>query len=59
VKAGSATVCTIILASGKGSCGLTARKLRSGTYRMIASYPANRGFLGSASGKKTLTVVRA
>jgi hypothetical protein len=57
VKAGSTTVCTITLTSGKGACTLTARELRPGTYHLIASYPANRDFLGSASAKKTLTVV--
>jgi Bacterial Ig-like domain (group 3) len=56
VRAGSATVCTVTLRSGKGSCTLTARKLRRGTYYLIASYHGDQDFLGSTSAKKTLTV---
>jgi Bacterial Ig-like domain (group 3) len=56
VRAGSATVCTVTLRSGKGSCTLTARKLRRGTYHLIASYHGDQDFLGSTSAKKTLTV---
>jgi hypothetical protein len=55
VKAGG-TICSITLASGKGSCKLAARQLRPGTYHLIASYPGNHDFLGSASARKTLTV---
>ena len=56
VKAGSAAVCAITLKSGKGSCQLTARKLRRGTYHLGASYAGDQDFLASASAKKTLTV---
>jgi len=55
VKAGG-TICSITLVSGKGSCKLAARQLRPGTYHLIASYPGNHDFLGSASARKTLTV---
>lgn len=41
VKAGTTTVCTIAPASGKGSCTLTATKLRPGTYTLVATYPGN------------------
>jgi hypothetical protein len=58
VKAGSTTICTISLASGKGSCTLTAKKLRAGTYHLIASYPGSADFRGSASAAKTLTVTK-
>jgi hypothetical protein len=58
IKTGTATVCTITLAAGKGSCTLTARKLRPGTYALVAAYPGGRDFTSSASAKKTLTVVK-
>jgi Bacterial Ig-like domain (group 3) len=56
IKTGTITVCTITLASGKGSCTLTARQLSRGTHTLIAAYPASSDFTGSASAKKTLTV---
>jgi hypothetical protein len=55
VRSGTATVCTITLASAKGSCTLTARELRVGTHTLIATY--NGDYNSSASAKKTLTVV--
>jgi hypothetical protein len=58
VKTGTITVCTISLASGKGSCTLTASKLRPGTYTLVAAYPGSGDFTGSASARKTLTVVK-
>jgi Bacterial Ig-like domain (group 3) len=58
IKAGTATICTITLASGKGSCTLTARQLRVGTYTLAASYPGSSDFTSSTSARKTLTVVR-
>jgi hypothetical protein len=56
VKAGAATLCAIALAAGKGSCGLTPRELRRGTYHVTARYPGSRDFLGSVSAAATLTV---
>jgi len=38
VKAGSATLCTVTLAKGKGTCALAARKLRPGHYKVTATY---------------------
>jgi hypothetical protein len=58
LKAGARTVCTIVLRSGKGSCTLTARELKPGTYRLTASYPGKGGFTGSAAAPKTLKVAR-
>jgi Bacterial Ig-like domain (group 3) len=57
VKAGSATVCVITLRSGRGSCTLTARRLRRGTYSLTAAYPGGPGSVGSVSRAKPLTVV--
>lgn len=58
VKAGDATICVIHVKAGRGSCGLTANKLRAGTYHVLAAYGGSAGFLGSASAAKTLTVRR-
>ena len=58
VKAGTATVCTITLAVGKGSCTLTARQLRAGTHILAAAYPGSSDFTSSAAARKTLTVVK-
>ena len=57
VKAGTRTVCVITLASGKGSCVLTARQLPVGTYHLVARYPGGFGFAPSAARAATLTVV--
>jgi Bacterial Ig-like domain (group 3) len=57
VKAGTRTVCTITLKSGKGSCVLAAKELSAGTYHLTAGYPGSGGFTGSTSAAKTLKVV--
>jgi hypothetical protein len=49
-------VCTITLKAGKGSCALTAKELKSGTYHLSASYPGKGGFSASASAARTLKV---
>ena len=56
VKAGTRTVCTITLKSGKGSCALTAKEFKRGTYQLTASYPGKSGFTGSTSAPKKLKV---
>jgi hypothetical protein len=56
VKSGSKTVCTITLSSGKGSCKLSAKKLKAGTYHLSASYPGGTDFAKSASATRKLTV---
>jgi hypothetical protein len=58
LKAGTRTVCTVALKSGKGSCALSAKELTSGTYHLIASYPGKGGFTASASAPRTLKVTR-
>jgi len=59
IKAGSRTLCAVTLKSGKGSCTLTPKELKPGTYQLTASYPGGTDFTGSASGPKTLTVGKA
>ena len=58
VTAGSATLCVITLAAGKGSCTLPARKLRPGRYHVIAAYGGSPVYTRSASPVKTLTVAK-
>jgi hypothetical protein len=58
VKAGAAILCVIHLTAGRGSCALTAKRLRPGTYRLTAAYAGGAGFLGSTATAKTLTVRR-
>jgi hypothetical protein len=58
VTANKATVCLIILGSGPGSCRLTPKGLRPGTYALTARFFGGLGFAGSASAPATLTVTR-
>jgi hypothetical protein len=58
VKTGSAIVCTITLKSGKGTCTLSATKLKTGSYHLVADYAGNSDFNGSTSATKTVTVVK-
>jgi Big-like domain-containing protein len=58
LRTGARTICTIVLRSGKGSCTLTAKELKPGTYRLTASYPGTGGFTSSASAPRTLKVAR-
>jgi hypothetical protein len=58
VTADKATVCLIILGSGTGSCRLTPKGLRPGSYALTARFFGGLGFAGSASVPATLTVTR-
>ena len=58
IKTGKTTVCVITLKSGKGACTLTAKKLRPGSYTLIAAYPGSADYASSASAKKTLTIAK-
>jgi large repetitive protein len=58
VKAGGVTLCTISLASGKGSCELSARSLRVGTYDVVVVYPGCVNFTSSDSTRETIKVVK-
>ena len=57
VTANKATVCLIVLGSGTGSCRLTPKGLRPGSYAVTARF-TGLGFAGSASAPATLTVTR-
>ncbi|HTR91639.1 MAG TPA: Ig-like domain-containing protein [Trebonia sp.] len=56
VRAGSTVVCAIKLASGAGSCTLSASKLAAGSYQLVARYPGSVTFVASASAKLALSV---
>ncbi len=58
VTAGSVTVCVITLKAGTGSCTLAPKKLKPGSYALVAKYRGQPEFDGSASAKKTLKVVK-
>ena len=59
VKEASTQLCAITLSSsGKGSCTLSARQLRAGTYRVAATYGGSTRFTSSTSTMATLTVVK-
>jgi hypothetical protein len=59
VKDSTTTLCVIKLSSGKGSCRLSPKKLKVGTYRLVATYGGSTTFKGSTSAKETLTVTKA
>ena len=42
----------------KGPCTLSAKKLKAGTYSLVATYGGSTDFDASASAKQTLTVVK-
>jgi hypothetical protein len=58
ISRGTQVVCKIALSAGTGSCMLTAKELPVGVFRLIAHYPGNLDFTGSASACKTLTIVK-
>ncbi len=59
VKESTTTLCTIKLSSSKGSCTLLAKKLKAGTYQLVATYGGSANFKGSTSAKETLTVAKS
>ena len=58
VRMSTTTLCKITLASGRGSCRLSAKKLKAGTYGLVATYGGSTNFKGSTSAKKTLTAAQ-
>jgi hypothetical protein len=56
IKATTTTLCVIKLRSGKGSCALSAKRLKAGTYGLVASYGGSTDFDASASAKQPLMV---
>lgn len=58
VKSGRTVLCTVTLASGKGTCTLAASQLHPGAYTLTVAYPGSANLARSVSAKKTLTVIR-
>jgi hypothetical protein len=58
IKVSATTLCVIKLKSAKGSCTLSAKRLKTGTYHLVATYGGSANFKGSTSTKETLTVVK-
>jgi hypothetical protein len=59
VKAGTTTLCSFGLVNARGQCSLTASQLRSGSYRLTASYGGdNDTYLASEDTTQTLTVAK-
>ena len=57
ISDGKTTLCVLALLSGKASCGLTAKELKSaGTYHIVATYGGSLEFVGSFA-RENLTVV--
>jgi hypothetical protein len=56
VRIGGSTLCTVTLSNGAGSCTLTAKQLRAGSYTIIAVYLGDVNYHSSGSGGKTLKV---
>ena len=48
----------IKLSSGKGSCTLSAKRLKAGTYHLVATYGGSKSYQGSISAKETLTIAK-
>jgi hypothetical protein len=59
VKSSTKRLCVIKLSAGQGSCRLSSRRLRSGTYSVVARYGGNKNLKPSMSTAATLTVVKA
>jgi hypothetical protein len=58
VRSGRTVVCRVRLSGGKGTCLLSARALRPGSHRLVASYPGSAYFGGSSSPARTVTVAK-
>jgi hypothetical protein len=58
VNESTTTLCRIKLTSGKGSCRLSGKKLKVGTYQLVATYGGSTIFTGSISAKETVTVTK-
>ncbi|MGA2805303.1 MAG: Ig-like domain-containing protein [Acidimicrobiales bacterium] len=57
ISAGKTSLCVLALLSGKASCGLTNKELKTaGTYHIVATYGGSLEFVGSFA-TETLTVV--
>lgn len=51
IKAGTTTVCTVTLRNDSGNCTLSNKKLKMGSYTLVASFPGNTDLLASSARK--------
>ena len=51
-------LCVITLSSDKGWWTMSPKKLKAGTYHLVASYGGSKNFEGSTSAKEILIVVK-
>ncbi len=58
VKTPTGALCAITLSSGKGLYALSAKRLKVGTYHLVATYGGSSKFASSASATGTLTIVK-
>jgi hypothetical protein len=56
VRIGGSALCAVTLSNGAGSCMLTARQLRAGTYTIVAVYLGDVNYHSAQSAAKTLKV---
>ncbi len=59
IKASATTLCVIKLSSGKGWWTMSAKKLKAGTYHLVATYSGSKNFKGSTSAKVTLAIAKS
>jgi hypothetical protein len=59
IVTGQATLCSIELTGGRGSCTLAATRLPAGTYHLAAYYGIHAGFASSHSGQATLVIAKS
>jgi len=57
VRAGKTTICTITLRKGTGSCTLSGKRLKDGSYKLVAVFAGNADYNPSTSPGKVLKVV--
>jgi hypothetical protein len=58
IRESTTTLCTTSLSGAKGSCTLSAKKLKAGTYNVVVAYGGSTNFKGSTSAKESFTVAK-
>jgi hypothetical protein len=56
MRAGKTAVCTITLDKGTGSCALSSKRLKDGSYKLVAAYAGNGDYTPSTSPGQGLKV---
>jgi hypothetical protein len=58
IKTSATTLSVITLSSGRGWCAMSHKKLKPGSYRLVAAYSGSKNFKSSISAKETLTIAK-